>query len=185
MEQRIRISLFIDGGYDAKVNRYYSEIHPVQSSLSFSGLKRFALKQVATHKRVPESSCKLIEGHYFRGRYRTDDAIARGTIEGDRRLEDALFQADITPHYLPIKKREKGIDSLLGLTGYKLVRDGGVDVIVLMAGDGDHVTMAHEVTNAGGEILLLGWSFKYTDSSGKFITHARRPAYAGPSRGRW
>ena len=172
MKNHIRISLFIDGGYDAKVNQFYTEVHPRRSPLHFSGLKNFVRKQVAAREHVAEMNCLMVQGHYFRGRLMYPHA----DVAAEWELDNALIKTDIATHYLPlVDGKEKGIDSLLALEAFELVMNNKVDVIALYAGDTDHISLVRKCTAAGVRILLLGWDFEYTDAAGKrHITHTSR-----------
>lgn len=164
MMNQIRISLFIDGGYDAKVNAYYANVHPRHSQIRFAGLKNFVRKQVASRESVAETQCVMVQGHYFRGRLMHETANAAE----ERSVENALIRADIATHYLPVVDgKEKGIDSLLALEAYELVLLHKVEVIALYAGDTDHISLVRKCAAAGVKVLLLGWDFEYTDTAGE------------------
>ncbi len=174
MQKLIRVGVFYDGGYFIHVDRYYHYHHPRKSRINFRGLHEFILGKVAEVTGSNKDVCRIIDKCFFRGRFslnemknkypKDEDLLYK--LKGDRIFQDILSANDIRPYHLPFKdsygqKREKGIDSLLALETYELCTMKHYDMVVIIAGDGDHVTLVNKLHAIGCRTMLLGWDFEY------------------------
>ncbi|MCS7206902.1 MAG: NYN domain-containing protein [Dehalococcoidia bacterium] len=164
-----RIAVFYDGGYFTEVSNYYKFGHPRRSRISLRGLQEFIRHLVAQRERVPVDFCLITEARYFRGRFSAATASARNRLLSDRVFDEVLINEGITPHYLLREERgerprETGIDVWLALEAYDLAVQRRVDVIALIACDGDFVPLVRKVQGLGVRVLLLAWEFAYEET---------------------
>ena len=160
----IKIGIYYDGHYFYKVSNFYKFDHPRQARISISGLHNYICTEISTRLDVDITSCKVVEAHYFRGRAtKTGNEKA---IVGERYFEDALTREGVDLHYLPLIRgtnnelKEKGIDVFLALTAYKNAVAKAVDIVVLIAGDGDYLPLVRELQSAIAiDVMLLSWDF--------------------------
>lgn len=163
-----RIGVFYDGGYFHAVSNYYNFVHDRRSRISIEGLHRFAEQQVAKCEETNARWCKVVDAHYFRGRYSIDLAIERNKLESERRFNDVLIRAGVVTHFLPrsYKDEEKGIDVWFALEAFELAVYKRFNVLVLVACDADYVPLVRKLNTLGTRVMLFGWDFKYTDQTG-------------------
>ena len=159
-----RIGIVYDGSYFARISDHYARDHARRARIQIKGLHEFIRHKVADCEKADVNVCRIVEAHYFRGRFPADEAERRGSLSGDRRFEDVLIRAGITPHFLLLamgdgesSPREKGIDVWLALEAYDLANVKGCDVIVLISGDGDHVQLVRKLHSAGARVMVLAW----------------------------
>jgi hypothetical protein len=90
----------------------------------------------------------------------------------ERFFEDALTREGVDLHYLPLVRggnnelKEKGIDVSLALDAYKKTAAKAIDILVLIAGDGDYLPLVRELqtmVNAPVDVMLLSWDFECTN----------------------
>lgn len=183
-----RVALFIDGGYFSEVSNYYKFQHQRKARLNLDGIQSFIRKKAAECEKVDEAYCQIVESHYFRGRFSTATAAAKGKLEDERRFDDILIRAGIVQHYLPIdeskqKPSEKGIDVWLSLEAFDLAVHKRFDVLALVACDGDYVPLVRKLNGIGTRVMLLAWDFTYefngkhkeTRTSGELIKVSTYP----------
>lgn len=134
-----KIGIFYDGGYFHAVSNYYNFVHHRKARLSIDGLRRFAEKKVATEEGIDARYCRVVDQHYFRGRYSVGSVIERNNLENERRFDDVLMRAGIVTHFLPRSQddEEKGIDVWFALEAFELAVYKRFNVLVLIACDGD------------------------------------------------
>lgn len=168
-----RIGVFFDGSYFAKVSEHYRYVHPRKSWLSITGLLDFICRQVAQEERTDPRLCKVVDSHYFRGRFPAKEAEAAGRLSAERVFDDILMYGGVITHYLPVYRNpltgragEKGIDVWLALEAYELTRGKGYDVLALVSGDADYVPLIRKVHTLGTRTLLLAWEFDTPDEAG-------------------
>jgi len=178
----IRIGIFYDGSYFFKVSNYYKFGHSRGSRLSFDGIHKFVTSKIAELESVDETYCHLVEMHYFRGRLSAQTATATYQLEKERIFDDVLIKAGILTHYLPLDETnfhrpvEKGVDVLLSVEALDLACHKQFDVLVLVACDGDYVSLVKKLNGIGTRVMLLGWDFDYeydTDAGQKKREHTR------------
>jgi uncharacterized LabA/DUF88 family protein len=163
----IKIGIYYDGHYFYKVSNYYKFDHQRQARISIPGLHEFIRNEVAIRLNADIADCNITEAHYFRGR-----SVKNGNekaIVGERYFEDALTREAVNLHYLPLVRgsnndlKEKGIDVSLALDAYKKAASRAIDVLALIAGDGDYLPLVRELQAMNGgpvDVLLLSWDFE-------------------------
>jgi len=177
-----RTGIVYDGSYFARISDHYAYEHERRARIHIQGLHEFIRQEVASCEHAEPNTCRITEAHYFRGRFPTDEAERRDTLTGDRRFEDVLIRAGITPHFLLLAMgeeggppREKGVDVWLALEAYELVSIKHCNVIVLISGDGDHVQLVRKLNSLGARVMVLGWDIGQTRTSQALINTATYP----------
>ena len=169
-----RIGIFYDGSYFAHVSNYYLCHHERRARVSIQGLHELIRDEVGQREQTDARYCQIVEAHYFRGRFSAADAKRHDAqrMEGDsilyreRKFEDALIKAGVTPHFLPLfpqddgHPREKGIDVWLALEAFDLARSKELDVIVLITGDGDYVPLVRKLNSLGSRVMVTAWDIR-------------------------
>lgn len=186
-----RIGIFYDGGYFAHVSDYYLYHHEKKARISIQGLHALIRDEVGKAEQSDPRYCQIVEAHYFRGRFSADDARRHDAqrVDGDstlyreRKFEDALIKAGVTPHFLPLfahddgrPPREKGVDVWLALEAFDLARGKGLNVVVLVTGDGDYVPLVRKLNGLGTRVLITAWDLRHEDD--RFGSGSTRTAQA-------
>lgn len=167
----VRVAVFYDGGYLNEVSNFYKFYHEKQSRVSIYGIHSFIRQQVSSFEGVDERRVQVVEAHYFRGRFSAEAADQAGKLKAERLFDDVLIRAGVVQHYLPVDERsfrpqEKGIDVWLSLEAFDLAVHKKLDVVALLACDGDYVPLVRKLNGIGTRVLLLAWDFKYTMPDG-------------------
>jgi uncharacterized LabA/DUF88 family protein len=168
-KESVRIGIYYDGHYFYKVSNYYKFDHPRQARVSIAGLHNYLCNEISTRLDVDTDSCKVVESHYFRGR--AMKAGSEKAIVGERFFEDALTREGVNLHYLPLVRgvnnelKEKGIDVSLALDAYKKAAARNIDILVLIAGDGDYLPLVRELQTMTNpiDVMLASWDFECTN----------------------
>ena len=178
-----RIGIFYDGGYFAHVSDYYLYHHVRKARISIQGLHALLRDEVARAEQNELRYCHIVEAHYFRGRFSADDAKRHdatrpdgdSTLYRERKFEDALIKSGVTPHFLPLftpndgrPPREKGVDVWLALEAFDLAHRKGLNVVVLVTGDGDYVPLVRKLNGLGTRVLVTAWDLQ--DAEQRFGT---------------
>lgn len=155
-----RIGVFYDGSFYLKMSQYYKYHERRRRGLSFPGLHSYLRHKIAAMEGRPTSLCQVVEAHFFRGRFSLTTALARGSLESDRYVDQLLMGAGIHPHYYPMNERadppeEKGVDVWLSLEAYDVALHRGLDLVVLVTTDQDFVPLIRKLTAAGTRVMLL------------------------------
>ena len=165
----VRIGIVYDGSYFARISDHYAYHHPRRARIHIQGLHEFIRHKAAECEQVETNICRIVEAHYFRGRFPSDVAERRNSLANDRKFEDVLIRAGVTPHFLlldmsdgEMAPREKGIDVWLALEAYELASVKGCDMIVLITGDGDHVQLVRKLNSLGTRVVVLAWDLNAT-----------------------
>ena len=173
--------MFMDGSFFLKVNTYYKYNHPRRSNISFNGLAEFIKDEVSRQEQVDKRYCHIVEAHWFRGRFSTnqlqhkfpDDAKRLNFITNERNVDDMFMYEGIVQHVYPLQVNpttgsatEKGIDVWLSLEAFELAVLKRFDVLALIAGDTDYVPLIRKINGLGTRVMVLGWDFEYTDNNG-------------------
>ncbi|MHB9145580.1 MAG: NYN domain-containing protein [Symbiobacteriia bacterium] len=185
-----RIAVFYDGNYFGKVSDYYRYQNPRQRRLSFDGIHSFIRSEVAAEEQTLERNCQIVETHWFRGRFLTpsmmdkytDDQERLRRLIGERSFQDIVVSTGIVQHEYPIatdessgRSVEKGIDVWLSLEAYDLAVHKHLDVLALVACDGDYVPLVRKLNGIGTRVMLLSWDFSYeTTFNGVSRTHVTK-----------
>ncbi|MFH1417613.1 MAG: NYN domain-containing protein [Planctomycetota bacterium] len=164
-----RIGVFYDGGYFQAVSDYYKFQHERRARISVRGLHEFAAHRVATEEAIDARYCRVIDAHYFRGRFSAHDAAQANRLEQERLFDDILMRENVVTHYLPrsLRLEEKGIDVWFALEAYELAVYKRFDVLVLVACDGDYLPLIRKLHTLHTRVMLFAWDFEYTDAHGK------------------
>jgi uncharacterized LabA/DUF88 family protein len=169
----IRVGVFYDGGYFYEVSKYYAFNHERRSWLQFRGLHEFVENEVAKREGVNQELCRVVDAHFFRGRFSAAESERTGHLKTDRVFDDILMWASVITHYRPLKPegakdREKGIDVWFALEAYEQAVLKRFDVLVLLTGDEDYVPLVKKVNTLGTKVMLLWWDFdyEYADAAG-------------------
>ena len=162
-----RIGIFYDGNFFHVVNSYYAYHHERRSRISLNGLHEFIRQRVAREERVEARLCRVVDVHYFRGRFSADEANDAGKLYSERVFDDVLIRQGVTTHYLPMGHAgtEKGVDVWFALEAFELAIYKRFDVCVLIAGDADYVPLARKLNTLGTRVMVVGWDFEYADRS--------------------
>ena len=173
-----RIGIFYDGSYFAHVSDYYLHHHERHARISIQGLHELIRDEVSKRENTGVRDCQVVEAHYFRGRFSADDARRHdatrpdgdSTLYRERKFEDALIKAGVTPHFLPVfvsddgrPPREKGIDVWLALEAFDLAHRKQLNVVVLVTGDGDYVPLVRKLHALGTLVMVTAWDLASGD----------------------
>ena len=88
------------------------------------------------------------------------------------------MSSGITTHYSPLRggsngqrRHEKGIDVWYALECYEQASLRQLDVVVLIASDGDYVPLVRKLHSLGCRVMVLGWDFEFiTDNGNQMVT---------------
>ncbi|MBA3312198.1 MAG: NYN domain-containing protein [Planctomycetaceae bacterium] len=165
----VRLGVFYDGYYFSHVSNYYYYHHERRSRISLTGLHAFLREEVAKREGVEAKYCQIVEAHYFRGRLGAADAAERDILMKERQFEDVLVREGVAPHYVPLQldsegapRRDKGIDVWFALEAYETALLKKLDVVVLVASDGDYVPLVRKLNTLGARVVVLGWDFRFS-----------------------
>ncbi len=167
-----RIAVFYDGGYFSHVSNYYLHHSERRARISIQGLHDLLREEVASREQTDARYCRIVAAHYFRGRFSADEMQRHGSLESERDFEGVLHRAGVTPHYLPVSShgdgppREKGIDVWLALEAFALAHDNKLDVVILISGDGDFVSLVRKLHGLGTRVMVTAWDFEIRDARG-------------------
>ena len=172
MPEIIRTGVFYDGSFFAHVSDHYRYHHRRGTRISLTGLHDFIRDEIVKleegDKGQSAALCSIVEAHYFRSRFAAEDAEKHDALLRDRRFEDVLIRAGITPHFLLMPpsrddavggspSREKGIDVWLALEAFELAWRRQLDVVVLVTGDADFLPLVRKLNAIGKRTMLMGW----------------------------
>lgn len=172
MEHR-SIGVFIDGGYFAKINEGLSRLK--MGSVNVKGLLQYIPEVISKIDGIPLRGLYITESHYYRGRYRADDAEERNLLYSERKFEDSLIENDIIFHYKHLRENpqggviEKGVDTWFALDTYELTLFRDFDYVVLISGDADHEMLARKLKALKTHTILLTWDPANTGSTSRFL----------------
>ena len=171
--RQTRVAVMIDGSYFNRVSTFYKFEHNVGRRLSLSGLMDFIRIAAADMEEVSRNRCRVVEAHYFRGRYTLRDLEDRArnasfveeSLRNDRVFDQILAASNITPHFTRIDTnseppKEQGIVVWLALEAFDLAVSDRCDVVALVAGDGDFVPLVKKINAIGKRALVVAWSMK-------------------------
>lgn len=172
------IGLFIDGGYYTKVNEALEE--NLSLNINVTSLMAFIRQQVSQLSETEISTCHITESHYFRGRYRVNDANSKHLLYSERKFEDSLIENDVIFHYKHLREIqkegcitvvEKGIDVWFALEAYELSIIRKFDYVVLVTGDADHEMLIRKLKALKIYTILLTWdvSDDHSTSTAKLL----------------
>lgn len=158
------VGLFIDGGYYAKINEALYENLGV--NIHMTALMRFIRQQVSSLSGSGIEDCHITESHFFRGRYRVNDANNKRLLFVERKFEDSLIENDVIFHYKHLREVqkdgettviEKGVDVWFALEAYEPSSIRQFDYVVLITGDADHEMLLRKLKALKIRPILLTW----------------------------
>lgn len=165
------IGVFIDGGYYAKINEGFDNTRKV----NLKGLLSFITGRIAKEENLERKHLYITECHYYRGRYRADEARIRNLLLEERKFEDMLIENDVIFHYKHLRTNpqggviEKGVDTWFALDTYELTLFREFDYVVLISGDADHEMLARKLKALKTHVILLTWDPANTASTSRFL----------------
>ena len=172
----LSIGVFIDGGYYAKVDAALKKM--ASKSISLKGLFDFILDYVCKMDSLRKDKVSITEAHYYRGRYRVNDASSKHLLFEERKFEDTLIENDVIFHYKHLREVndhghttviEKGIDTWFALDTYEMAQYRDFDYTVLISGDADHELRASKLRALKTQVILLTWDPDNSGSTSRFL----------------
>lgn len=161
----LRIGVFYDGSFLHHVSNYYKFVHERRQRISIPGIQEFIRVKAAEFEGVEKDFAHIVDSHFFRGRFSAQLSQANDKLFAERLFDDILMSESISMHYMPVSgNKETGVDVALSLECYDGAIRGIYDVVALVAGDGDFVSLVRRLNRLGVRVMLLGWTFEYTDS---------------------
>lgn len=174
-QENLSVGVFIDGGYYAKINTGLKATK-MASRVNMKAMFTHLLDHISSKFEIERRRLYITEGHYYRGRYRTSDAIAKNLLQSEREFEDTLIENDIIFHYKHLRPLEdggvieKGIDTWFALDTYEMTLHRKFDYVVLITGDADHEMLARKLKALKTHVVLLTWDPANTGSTSKFLS---------------
>ena len=168
-----RIAVFYDGNYFLHVSNYYNYNHDRRSRVSVSGLHDFIRAKVAEEEGTEPHRAAIVDAKYFRGRLSAKTASQKNNrLYYDRVFSDVLMSEYVQSLHLPIrsnhgKYEEKGIDVLFAVEAMAIAALKQIDVLVLVASDGDYVPLVRKLPALGVRTMVLSWNFEFEDHEGR------------------
>lgn len=170
------IGIFIDGGYFSKINEALEK--ELSLNIQIRSLFQFIRMEIARQNKLDIDDCHITESHYFRGRYRVNDANNKHLLFKERKFEDTLIENDVIFHYKHLREIqkgsditviEKGIDVWFALEAYELSLLRNFDFVVLITGDADHEMLVKKLKSLKIHVVLLTWNLSEQSSTAKLL----------------
>lgn len=172
-EENRSIGLFIDGGYYAKINEGLEKTSG--KNVNIKALVEFIPDWITRKEGLAPGKAFITESHYYRGRYRVNDASDRNLLYTERQFEDTLIENDIIFHYKHLRENpkggviEKGVDTWFALDTYEMTLYRDFDYVVLISGDADHEMLARKLKALKTHVILLTWDPANTGSTSRVL----------------
>lgn len=173
--ENLSVGVFIDGGYYAKINEGL-QAKGLASAVNVKALFSYILDHISHQFKIERRLLYITEAHYYRGRYRTGEAVKRNLLKSEREFEDTLIENDIIFHYKHLRLAEgggvieKGIDTWFALDTYEMTLFREFDYVVLISGDADHEMLARKLKALKTHVILLTWDPANTGSTSRFLS---------------
>ena len=177
MENKVvSVGVFIDGGYYAKIEEGLKKESSL--ALNLTAILNYVRTTISERMNVELSDCQITENHYFRGRYRVNDASNKHLLYVERKFEDSMIDNDVVFHYKHLREVkkgneviviEKGIDTWFALETYELTLLRKFDVVVLITGDADLEMLVRKLKTLKSRVLLLTWNVNSQSSTSKYL----------------
>ena len=173
--ENLSVGVFIDGGYYAKINEGL-QAKGLASGVNVKTLFAYILDNISHQFKIERNHLFITEAHYYRGRYRTNEAVKRNLLKSEREFEDSLIENDIIFHYKHLRLAEgggvieKGIDTWFALDTYEMTLFREFDYVVLISGDADHEMLARKLKALKTHVILLTWDPANTGSTSRFLS---------------
>ncbi len=165
------IGVFIDGGYYAKINEGFNGM----AEVNLKALLNFIPKKISEIDNIDRRDLFITESHYYRGRYRVNEASDKKLLYSERKFEDSLIENDVIFHYKHLRENpqggviEKGVDTWFALDTYEMTLFREFDYVVLISGDADHEMLARKLKALKTHVILLTWDPANTGSTSRFL----------------
>jgi uncharacterized LabA/DUF88 family protein len=165
------IGVFIDGGYYAKINEGFNGM----AEVNLKALLNFIPKKISEIDDIDRRDLFITESHYYRGRYRVNEASDKKLLYSERKFEDSLIENDVIFHYKHLRENpqggviEKGVDTWFALDTYEMTLFREFDYVVLISGDADHEMLARKLKALKTHVILLTWDPANTGSTSRFL----------------
>jgi len=168
--------VFIDGGYYAKVDDALKK--EISRTINLKGLLDFITDYICKMDGIRKDKVSIAESHYYRGRYRVNDASSKHLLFEERKFEDTLIENDVIFHYKHLREVnshghttviEKGIDTWFALDTYEMAQFRKFDYTVLISGDADHEMLARKLRALKTHVILLTWDPDNSGSTSRFL----------------
>ena len=166
------IGVFIDGGYYAKINEGFKGM----AEVNLKALLNFIPKKISEIDDIDRNELFITECHYYRGRYRVNEASDKKLLYSERKFEDSLIENDVIFHYKHLRENpqggviEKGVDTWFALDTYEMTLFREFDYVVLISGDADHEMLARKLKALKTHVILLTWDPAETGSTSLFLS---------------
>lgn len=170
-ETNLSIGVFIDGGYYAKINEGFGGLKEV----NLKALLDYICKRISKEENIEKDRLYITESHYYRGRYRANEAKTKNLLFSERKFEDMLIENDVIFHYKHLRTDpkggviEKGVDTWFALDTYEMTLFRQFDFVVLISGDADHEMLARKLKSLKTHVILLTWDPANTASTSRFL----------------
>ena len=170
-EKNLSVGVFIDGGYYAKINEGLGS----GKEVNLKALLEYICERISKEEKIDRNDLYVTESHYYRGRYRANDAKAKNLLYSERKFEDMLIENDVIFHYKHLRTNpnggviEKGVDTWFALDTYELTLFRQFDYVVLISGDADHEMLARKLKALKTHVILLTWDPANTASTSRFL----------------
>lgn len=170
-EENLSIGVFIDGGYYAKINEGLKN----GKTINLKALLDFICRKISKDYSIDSKRLYITESHYYRGRFRADDAKRKNLLYDERKFEDTLIENDVIFHYKHLRPNtkggiiEKGVDTWFALDTYELTLYRQFDYVVLISGDADHEMLARKLKALKTHVILLTWDPANTASTSPIL----------------
>lgn len=168
------VGVFIDGGYFAKINEGLAQYGAHKVNLT--GLLQYIPKKICEMDGLERRHLYITECHYYRGRYRAQDAKRKDLLYSEREFEDSLIENDVIFHYKHLRENprggviEKGVDTWFALDTYEMTLIRKFDYVVLISGDADHEMLARKLKALKTHVILLTWDPAHTNSTSRYLS---------------
>ena len=169
--ENLSIGVFIDGGYYAKINEGFAD----KSEINLKNLLDFIRQKISQDNNIDSKYLYITECHYYRGRYRANEAKSKNLLYDERKFEDTLIENDVIFHYKHLRTDprggviEKGVDTWFALDTYEMTLFREFDFVVLISGDADHEMLARKLKALKTHVVLLTWDPANTASTSRFL----------------
>ena len=174
--KNVSVGVFIDGGYWAKINEALED--QLSMNIRLSSFLKFVCEKISELHDIPVKNCFITENHYFRGRYRVNDANSKHLLYAERKFEDELIENDVIFHYKHLREIqknggttviEKGIDVWFALEAYELSTFRDFDFVVLITGDADHEMLVKKLKAIKKDVILINWNLSEQSSTSRLL----------------
>ena len=171
----LSIGVFIDGGYYAKINEGL-QLKKLATGVNLKKLLAYIPEFIASRFGIDRKRLYITESHYYRGRYRAQEAASKNLLLSERKFEDSLIENDVIFHYKHLRTAkdggviEKGVDTWFALDTYEMTLYRDFDYVVLISGDADHEMLARKLKALKTHTILLTWDPANTGSTSRFLS---------------